>query len=63
MPFSHCMGTQSPTCALAEYGTASGLVHPQPKPGSRFTVLLVPGWDAKWKILSPLVAGGTQLSL
>ena len=47
VPSSHGVGTQSPFCALAEYGTASGLVHPQPKPGSRFIVLLEPGWGAK----------------
>ena len=37
------VGTQSPTCALVEYGTASGFVHLQPKPGPQFTVLLWPG--------------------
>ena len=26
------------------YGTASGLVHPQPRPGPQFTALLGPGW-------------------
>ena len=31
MPSSHGVGTQSPTCALAEYGTSNGFVHPQPK--------------------------------
>ena len=55
-----CGHPKSPTCALAKYGTASGLVHPQPKPGPRFTVLLSPGWGAKGgKIFSPVVAGGT----
>ena len=47
MPSSHGVGNQSPTCALAEYGPLSGLVHPQPKPGPQFTVLLGPGWAAK----------------
>ena len=32
MPSKHGLGNQSPTCALGEYGTASDLVHPQPKP-------------------------------
>ena len=42
MPSSHGVGTQSPTYGLAEYGTASGLVHLQPKPGHQFTVLIGP---------------------
>ena len=46
----HCgVGTQSPTCTSAELGTASGLVLPQPKPGSQFTILLGPGLGAKWR--------------
>ena len=35
---------KSPTKALTKYGTANGLVNPQPKPGPQFTVLLGPGW-------------------
>ena len=57
---SHGVGTLSSTCALAEYGTASGLVHPQAKPGHQFTNSLGPRWGAKWRFsLSPAVAGGT----
>ena len=52
--------TQSPTRALLnEYSTATGqdqwlchtlpLVQSQPKPGPQFTVLLGPGWGAKWR--------------
>ena len=33
-----CVGTQAKLQLI--YGTASGLVHPQPKPGPQFTVLL-----------------------
>ena len=42
-----------------EHSTASGLVHPQPKQGSKITALLGPG---KWRkeFFSPLVAGETQ---
>ena len=29
MPSNHGVGNQSLTCALEEYGTASGLIHPQ----------------------------------
>ena len=46
---SHGLGTLSPACALAEYGTASGLAHPQTKPGCQFAILLGPGWGAKWR--------------
>ena len=46
----HCgVGTRSPTCTSEELGTASGLVFPQPKPGSPFTILLGPGLGAKWR--------------
>ena len=41
-------GNQCLTCVLEEYGTASGFDPPQPKLGSQFTVLLGPGWSAKW---------------
>ena len=55
MTSSHGVGTQSPTCALAEYGTASGLVHSQPKPVSILLFYLwlsrVPEWGAKWRRL------------
>lgn len=43
MPSNYGVGTRSPTWALVKYSTASGLVHPQPKPGSQFTILLGPG--------------------
>ena len=63
----HCgVGTQSPTCTSVELGTANGLVLPQPKPGSQFTILLGPGLGAKWRkkdvfffFFSPVVTGGT----
>ena len=60
----HCgVGTQSPTCTSVELGTASGLVLPQPKPGSQFTILLGPGLGAKWRnmflFFSSVVTGGT----
>ena len=45
---SHGVDTQSPIYALAEYGSAGGLVHPQPKPGLQFTLLLEPGWGARY---------------
>ena len=40
---SQGMGNQGPTCALVEYGIARGFVHPQPRLGSQFTVLLRSG--------------------
>ena len=61
----HCgVGTRSPTCTPVELGTVSGLVPPQPKPGSQFTILLGPGLGAKWRknvvvFFSPVVTGGT----
>ena len=60
MPSSHGVGIQSPICALTVCDTASGFVHPQPKPGPQFTFLLGPGWGAKWRrLFSPVVAGET----
>ena len=60
MPSSHDVGTRSPTGALVEYGTASGLAHPLAKSAPQFTVLVGPGWGAKWRRFpSPVVAGGT----
>ena len=50
--FQPWCGHPSPTCVLVQYGTASGLVHPQ------FTVLPGPGWGAKEEISSRMVAGG-----
>ena len=35
--------TQSPSHSSVELDVASGLVHPQPRPGHQFTVLLEPG--------------------
>ena len=64
----HCgVGARSPTCISVELGTASGLVLPQPKPGSQFTILLGPGLGAKWRkkvfffvcFFPPVVTGGT----
>ena len=52
MPSSHGVGTQSPTYTLAEYGTAGGLVHLQPKPGHQFIVLLVPAGPAKQVVVT-----------
>ena len=40
--FSHGVGTQSSTCTLSEYDTASGVVRPQHKPSSQFIILLGP---------------------
>ena len=42
-PSSHGGCTQSPTCALAEDGTASSLVYPWPMSGSQFTALFYLG--------------------
>ena len=42
-PSNYGVGTRSPTCTLVEYSTVSGLVHPQLKPVSQFTILLGPG--------------------
>ena len=47
--FQPWCGQPKSTCALVEYGTASGLVHSQPKPGSQFSVLIRPGWGSKWR--------------
>ena len=62
----HCgVGTRSPTCTSVELGTTSALVLLQPKPGSKFTILLGTGLGAKWLkkdvlfFLSPVVTGGT----
>ena len=60
MPSRRGVDIRSPTTALAEYGTASGLVHSQPKPGPHFAVLLWPAWaGCQVEIFSPVVAGGT----
>ena len=59
MPFNHGAGNQSCTCALAEYGTASGLVHPQPKLSPQFATFLGLGGVASGEDFSPVVAGGT----
>jgi len=40
IPSSYVWAPCSPTCALVEHSTASGLIHPQPKPGSRITIYL-----------------------
>ena len=47
MPSSHREVNLSHNSALAVYGRASGLVHSQPKPGFKYTILIGPGWDAK----------------
>ena len=49
MPLYCGVGTQSPTCTPVKLGTASGLVLPQPKPVSQFTILLGCGLGAKWR--------------
>ena len=44
----HCgVGTRSPTCTSVELRIASGLVLPQPEPGSQFTILFGPGGERK----------------
>ena len=48
-PSNGGVGTQSPTCTSVELGTASGLVLPQSRPGSQFTILLGLGLGAKWR--------------
>jgi len=53
------VGTLQSHRALVEHSTASGLVHPQPKPGSRITIYL--GLASEEKIFfSLVVAGRTQ---
>ena len=44
---SHGVDTQSLVYGFVKYGTASGLVHPLPKLGPQFTVLLGHGWGSK----------------
>ena len=62
MPSNHGVGTQGPTYTLVVYTTASGLVHPQPKPGPQFTV--VPSLHVHvsqvTNLLFPLGLGGVQ---
>ena len=52
MPSRHGVGTQIPTCAIAEYGTGSGLVHPKASPQSTVLFGSWPGWGAKWRFFS-----------
>ena len=49
MPLHYGVGTRSPTCTPVELGTANGVVLPQPKLGSQFTILLGPGLDTTWR--------------
>ena len=59
MPSSHGVGTKSPIKVLTKYGTASGLVLPQAKPGPQLTVLLQSGWVLSGEDFFLVVAGGT----
>ena len=59
----HGMGNRSSTCTLAEYGTTSGLMYPQPKPGSQVhncTVLLGVGvgWPSGDALFGSVVVAG-----
>ena len=63
MPPGYGVGTQSPTCALVEYGTASGLVHPQPKPGPSVYCFVWARVEYRVEINSLLIVGGFELVL